>query len=232
MLQLEEFMDLVDVQVQQIWTDGSFSAPNKGRYFSQTRRLHKAVQFPDYFSGNQSCDGYSGPSYPRWWPIPPGVWCLHPERCASSRKKGIRGCLVMLSANKLSARSYPSRWQMVPGMDLPSRRNHLYPKPKDFLLMLSRSRPGFSFVLECLCKAQARGQGRQVEVGSAWSVGTSGIEHRLSECRLCWGLRSSAARVRHVGRDLMSRCCTSSPQSVHEKHSQPSGFPAGDKKKR
>lgn len=94
-----------------------------------------------------------------------------------------------------------------------------------------RRKPRLSFVPGCLCKARARGLGRQVVGGSAWSAGTSWIEHRLAKCHLCSERRSSVALAHRAGTGWTSRCCTSSPRSAHGKHTLPSAFPAGDKKK-
>lgn len=152
----------------------------------------------------------------------------------SSRTKGFMDvwfCCLVLAA--LSALLYPPKWQIIPGVYLLRWSNLLYPNPKGFLWYSAslRSKPGLSFVPGCLCKARARGQGRQVVGGSAWSAGTSWIEYHLVKCRLCLERRSSAALARRAGKGWTSRCCTSSPRSVHGKHTLLSAFPAEHKKK-
>lgn len=122
------------------------------------------------------------------------------------------------------------KWQIIPGVYLPSWSNLLYPKPKGFLWCSAclNAKPLLSFVPGCLCTAQARGQGRQDVGGSAWSAGTSWIERRLAKCRLCLEQQSSAVLAHRAGRGWTSRCCTSSPQSAHGKHTLPTAFPAED----
>lgn len=136
-------------------------------------------------------------------------------------------CCFELAA--LSAQLYPPKWQIIPGVYLLSWSNLFMPRSEGLSLIFSIAE--ISFVPGCLCKARAHGQDQQVVGGSAWSAGTSWIEHHLVKCRLCLEQQSNAALARRAGKGWTSMCCTSSPQSVHGKHTLPSAFPAERKKK-